>query len=64
MGSHPNHVQGYYNRDIRFHQMYARETKTIVGFEGFMQKWVYGVSRRKEYLKLLPKGTLEKLRCD
>jgi glutaconate CoA-transferase subunit A len=61
-GGHPNHVQGYYNRDIKFHQMYARETKTLEGFEGFMQKWVYGVSGRGGYLKLLPPGTLKKLR--
>lgn len=50
-GAHPKHVQGYYDVDGEFIFKYIRESQTVEGWQRYMDRWVYGVSDRTEYLK-------------
>jgi glutaconate CoA-transferase, subunit A len=53
LGAHPSPVQGYYKRDDDFFAQYHAEAKTASEFEGWAARWVYGVTGRIEYAKLL-----------
>jgi glutaconate CoA-transferase subunit A len=55
-------MAGYYDMDWPYFAYYERETHTEELFQGFMEKWVYGVQDRKEYLRLLGAKRLESLR--
>ena len=50
-GSHPKPVQGYYDVDKQFIFDYINASKTIDGWQGYMDKWVYGVKDRTEYIE-------------
>jgi glutaconate CoA-transferase subunit A len=52
-GSHPSGVLNTYDRDIEYFAHYAEETDTVERFEQYLDKWVYGVADRAEYLQLL-----------
>jgi glutaconate CoA-transferase subunit A len=54
-------MAGYYDMDWRFYAYYERETRTEEGFEKFLEKWVYGVRDREEYLRLIDSKRLESL---
>lgn len=47
-----------------YYAYYERKTQTEEMFHDFLEKWVYGVKDRKEYLTLLEAKRLEKLRPD
>ena len=52
-GSHPSPVQGYYNRDHEVYMSYHDESRDRDGYLKWLEKWVFGVKDRKEYLKLV-----------
>ena len=62
-GAHPYQVQGYYDADREFRKMYAQESRTIEGFERFLETWVYGVGSREGYVKKLGKARLQALKA-
>lgn len=62
-GAHPSNVQGYYYRDLDWYVTYCNEAKTIEGFERFMEKWVYSVENRQEYLKVLGESRVGSLKA-
>src|SRR5438270_1713162 len=49
-GAHPSPVQGYYSRDDDFFREYHEQTKTKAENDVWLERWVYGVSDRREYL--------------
>jgi glutaconate CoA-transferase subunit A len=49
-GAHPSPVQGYYSRDNDFFREYHEQTKTKAENDVWLERWVYGVSDRREYL--------------
>lgn len=51
-GSHPTGVLGRYGRDVEYFQYYGEQTRTVEGFESFLDEWVYGVPDREEYVEL------------
>ncbi len=52
-GAHPSPVQGYYGRDHRFFTEYHEQSRTREGYERWLQRWVYDVHDRREYLEQL-----------
>ena len=52
-GAHPSPVQGYYSRDNEFFREYHEQTKTKAESDVWLERWVYGVSDRQEYLHQL-----------
>src|SRR5437868_3318489 len=60
-GAHPSPVQGYYKRDDAAFKQYHESTKTADDFESWAKRWIYGVSDRAEYLKLLGPERVESL---
>jgi glutaconate CoA-transferase subunit A len=52
-GSHPSGVLGRYGRDLEYFEQYAERTESVDGFDDYLEKWVYGVNGRAEYLELL-----------
>jgi glutaconate CoA-transferase subunit A len=52
-GAHPSYSQGYYDRDNQYYMDYEKTTRTREEHQKFLEHWVYGVSNRKEYVKLL-----------
>ena len=61
-GAHPSYAQGYYDRDNEYYMEYYEKTKTVEGFEAFLEEWVYGVSSRREYVAKLGAERLLKLK--
>jgi len=50
-GSHPSPVQGHLKRDHAFYRDYADQSRSVEGFEAWLQRWVLGVPDRAGYLK-------------
>jgi glutaconate CoA-transferase subunit A len=61
-GSFPSPTQGYARRDDDFYFEYHKATRTCDGFEQWLKKWVFGVKDQREFLKLLGKARVERLR--
>jgi glutaconate CoA-transferase subunit A len=61
-GSFPSPTQGYARRDDDLYFEYHKATRTREGFEHWLQKWVLGVKNHREFLSLLGKERLEKLK--
>jgi glutaconate CoA-transferase, subunit A len=61
-GSFPSPTQGYARRDDDFYFHYHKATRTRDGFEQWLNKWVLGVARHREFLTLLGDKRLEQLR--
>jgi glutaconate CoA-transferase, subunit A len=62
LGGHPQPVAGYYDMDWTYYAFYERETRTAEQFHAFMEKWIHGVSDRKEYSGLLGANRIDGLR--
>jgi glutaconate CoA-transferase subunit A len=60
-GAHPSPVQGYYKRDDAMFRQYHEQTKTKADNEAWLNRWVYGVAGRKEYLNQLGACRFEEL---
>ena len=52
-GAPPSPVQGYYNRDHAFFSQYHEQSRELKDFEQWLQRWVYGVRDRREYINLI-----------
>jgi len=52
-GAHPAPVQGYYNRDHAFYHEYHTATRTLEGYQTWLEEWVLGVPDRAAYLEKL-----------
>ncbi len=52
-GAHPAPVQGYYNRDHAFYHEYHTATRTLEGYQSWLEEWVLGVPDRAAYLEKL-----------
>jgi glutaconate CoA-transferase subunit A len=61
-GAHPSYVQGYYDRDNQQYQAWDGLSREPQALQDWLERWVYGVQDRQAYLKLLPPGTLERLK--
>ena len=49
-GAHPAPVQGYYNRDHAFYHEYHTATRTLEGYQAWLEEWVLGAPDRAAYL--------------
>jgi glutaconate CoA-transferase subunit A len=49
-GAHPAPVQGYYNRDHAFYHEYHTATRTLEGYQAWLEEWMLGVPDRAAYL--------------
>jgi len=61
-GAHPSYVQGYYDRDNQQYLEWDEISRDHEATLAWLERWVYGVENRQAYLKLLPAGTLERLK--
>lgn len=61
-GSHPVPMTGYYDMDWLYFGAYEQESRTEESFADYLKKWVYGVSNRQDYLKLLGPEGLDRFR--
>jgi glutaconate CoA-transferase subunit A len=61
-GAHPSPVPGYYNRDHDAFIEYRNESKTPETFEKWMKYWVDNVKTSDDYLRLLGKERVVKLK--
>ncbi len=52
-GAHPSAVQGYYNRDHQFYHEYHVQTRTLEGFQAWLDEWVMHIQDRAAYLEKL-----------
>ena len=50
-GAHPKNCQGCYDVDRSFIAKYIQESRTVEGWQAFMDEWVFGVADRADYLK-------------
>ena len=60
-GAHPSPVQGCYKRDDAFFRQYHEQTKTEADTRAWLQRWVYGVRDRREYMNQLGACRAEEL---
>ena len=60
-GAHPSAVQGYCNRDHQFYHEYHMRTRTLEGFQSWLDEWVMQVPNRAAYLEKLGKERIRGL---
>jgi glutaconate CoA-transferase, subunit A len=61
-GSHPSPTQGYARRDDNFYFEYHKATRSREGFEQWLQRWVLELKDHCEFLDLLGKERVGKLK--
>ena len=61
-GSYPSPVQGYARRDDDFYFEYHSATRSVEGFQHWLEKYVYGVKNHREFLDLLGPDRRERLK--
>jgi glutaconate CoA-transferase subunit A len=61
-GAHPSAVQGHYNRDHAFFHEYHTRTRSVEGFQDWLNEWVIDIRGRAEYLAKLGEERAEQLR--
>ncbi len=60
-GAHPSAVQGYYNRDHAFYHEYHVRTRTLEGFQNWLEEWVLSVPTRADYVAKLGEERVREL---
>ena len=60
-GAHPSPVQGYYKRDDAYFREYHEQTKTRQESDAWLDRWVYGVAGRPEYVNRLGESRAQDL---
>ena len=60
-GAHPSPVQGYYDRDHRYYREYHERTRTLAGFQQWLDEWVLQVPTRAAYVAKLGEERLHAL---
>jgi glutaconate CoA-transferase, subunit A len=53
-GAHPSYAQGYYDRDNDFYVKWDHVARTEESLQVYLDKYVYGVKGRAEYMALQP----------
>lgn len=61
-GAHPSAVQGYTNRDHLFYHEYHERTRSVEGFQDWLEEWVLHLPSRANYVKKLGEERLQRLR--
>ena len=61
-GAHPSAVQGYTNRDHPFYHEYHERTRSVEGFQDWLEEWVLRLPSRADYVKKLGEERLQRLR--
>jgi glutaconate CoA-transferase, subunit A len=52
-GCHPSYTQGYYDRDNDFYIGWRDISKDLAQFNSYLDKWIYGLRDRAEYVTRL-----------
>jgi glutaconate CoA-transferase subunit A len=52
-GAHPSPVQGHFKRDHAFFRDYAEQSRTLPGYDAWLNRWVFDVPDRATYLRKL-----------
>lgn len=60
-GAHPSAVQGYSNRDHAFYHAYHQRTRTVEGFQSWLDEWVLNIPNRAAYLAKLGEERIRSL---
>jgi glutaconate CoA-transferase subunit A len=60
-GAHPSPVQGYYDRDHAYYHEYHTRTRTLDGFQQWLDEWVLQVPNRTAYISKLGDQRLQGL---
>ncbi len=63
-GSHPGEMSGLYERDEAHIKNYANDSKDELLVKNYLNKWIYGVEKHKEYLDLVGTKKLNSMRID
>ena len=50
-GAHPAPVQGHFKRDHAFYRDYAQRSRSVEGYQAWLEEWVLGVPDRAAYLR-------------
>lgn len=50
-GAYPSAVQGYYNRDHQAYHEYHERTRTLEGFQDWLNEWVLQIPDRAAYMR-------------
>ena len=50
-GAYPSAVQGYYNRDHQAYHEYHERTRTLEGFQDWLNEWVVQIPDRAAYMR-------------
>ncbi len=62
--AHPSYALGYYDRDNDFYVEWAKISRDKAGLDKYLEEWVHGLPRRKEYREKLGAERLKKLEAD
>lgn len=62
LGAHPSYVQGTYDRDTNFYRGWDEISGDPVRLSAWLDKWVFGVGSRHEYVELLGSDYVGRLR--
>ena len=57
-GAHPSPVQGFFRRDHGFYRDYAEESRSVNGFQGWLNRWVTEVPDRAAYMSNVDTASL------
>lgn len=60
--AHPTDSAGYYRRDLEHHALYGSMTRTVEGFQAYVDEWIGGVTDHAGYLRRLGPDALASLR--
>lgn len=60
--AHPTDSAGYYIRDLDHHQRYGSLSRTVEGFDEYIEEWIRGVDDHGDYLAKLGDTSLDSLR--
>jgi glutaconate CoA-transferase, subunit A len=61
-GAHPSTVQGHYGRDHAFYHEYHQRTRTLEGFQQWLDEWVLQLPTRADYVAKLGEERTARLR--
>ena len=61
-GAHPSTVQGHYGRDHAFYSEYHQRTRTLEGFQQWLDDWVLQLPTRADYVAKLGEERTARLR--
>jgi glutaconate CoA-transferase, subunit A len=57
-GAHPSPVQGFFKRDHGFYREYAEQSRSVEGFQGWLDTWVMKVPDRAAYMSRVDAASL------